>query len=377
MGLTADSVVPVSDAHEGPDARLRIVQLNAGTVLEPEWDRRRAEVVAWIERLAPDVVCLEEIHAVGRRSERGALDPRRARRPVARRVRRRPLRARLLERPRTAVRLRGAVALAHRLVRVPRPAPRARSRRVRRQGAVGAGARPHRGPRRVRLPPRRRAHCTRRTGWSGPRDRRRSSGDPTAPGRPSAPAPCRRSCAATSTPSPTATRSGSSARSPHRRPHDVLPGRVARWRGTPARASRSDWTTHPHRGRAQRPPQAHRLRVRRRPVPAHRRRRPGARAPSSRSTSRSPAIQASDHAGLVVDVALARPPGELTVSRRRRAPIAAASRGLGGIAAGEPAVVDTLGREQRAMRTMIAALRTSPNTSNHGRSTSGRPNATS
>jgi endonuclease/exonuclease/phosphatase family metal-dependent hydrolase len=47
------------------DPRLRIVQLNAGTLLEPEWDRRGREVVAWIERLAPDVVCLEEIHASG------------------------------------------------------------------------------------------------------------------------------------------------------------------------------------------------------------------------------------------------------------------------------------------------------------------------
>jgi endonuclease/exonuclease/phosphatase family metal-dependent hydrolase len=54
----------VSDAHEGA-GHLRIVQLNAGTVLEPEWDRRRQEVAAWIERLAPDVVCLEEIHASG------------------------------------------------------------------------------------------------------------------------------------------------------------------------------------------------------------------------------------------------------------------------------------------------------------------------
>ena len=45
--------------------RLRVLQLNAGTVLEPEWDRRRHEVVAWIRRLEPDVVCLEEIHASG------------------------------------------------------------------------------------------------------------------------------------------------------------------------------------------------------------------------------------------------------------------------------------------------------------------------
>ena len=47
------------------EPRLRVLQLNAGTVLEPEWDRRRDEIVAWIRRLAPDVVCLEEIHASG------------------------------------------------------------------------------------------------------------------------------------------------------------------------------------------------------------------------------------------------------------------------------------------------------------------------
>ena len=40
---------------------LRVVQLNAGTLLEPHWDRRRDEIVAWLERLDPDIVCLEEI----------------------------------------------------------------------------------------------------------------------------------------------------------------------------------------------------------------------------------------------------------------------------------------------------------------------------
>jgi endonuclease/exonuclease/phosphatase family metal-dependent hydrolase len=42
------------------DGVVRIVQLNAGTLLEPGWDERRHEVVAWIDRLAPDVVCLQE-----------------------------------------------------------------------------------------------------------------------------------------------------------------------------------------------------------------------------------------------------------------------------------------------------------------------------
>lgn len=40
--------------------RLRIVQLNLGSLFEPAWDRRRHEIVAWINRLKPDVVCFEE-----------------------------------------------------------------------------------------------------------------------------------------------------------------------------------------------------------------------------------------------------------------------------------------------------------------------------
>lgn len=40
---------------------LRVVQLNAGTLLEPGWDERRHEVVAWLDHLAPDVVCLQEV----------------------------------------------------------------------------------------------------------------------------------------------------------------------------------------------------------------------------------------------------------------------------------------------------------------------------
>lgn len=43
------------------DGVLRIVQLNAGSLLEPGWDERRLEIVAWLDRLEPDVVCLQEI----------------------------------------------------------------------------------------------------------------------------------------------------------------------------------------------------------------------------------------------------------------------------------------------------------------------------
>ena len=37
------------------------MQLNAGSLLEPRWDERRVEIVAWLDHLDPDVVCLQEI----------------------------------------------------------------------------------------------------------------------------------------------------------------------------------------------------------------------------------------------------------------------------------------------------------------------------
>src|SRR5262245_4612033 len=43
------------------DGTLRIVQLNIGSLLEPHWDRRRHEIVAWLTELDPDVVCLQEV----------------------------------------------------------------------------------------------------------------------------------------------------------------------------------------------------------------------------------------------------------------------------------------------------------------------------
>jgi endonuclease/exonuclease/phosphatase family metal-dependent hydrolase len=43
------------------DGVLRVVQLNAGSLLEPDWPARRLEILEWLRRLAPDVVCLEEI----------------------------------------------------------------------------------------------------------------------------------------------------------------------------------------------------------------------------------------------------------------------------------------------------------------------------
>jgi endonuclease/exonuclease/phosphatase family metal-dependent hydrolase len=40
---------------------LRVAQLNAGSLLEPDWETRREAIVAWLEHLAPDVVCLQEV----------------------------------------------------------------------------------------------------------------------------------------------------------------------------------------------------------------------------------------------------------------------------------------------------------------------------
>jgi endonuclease/exonuclease/phosphatase family metal-dependent hydrolase len=47
------------------EGTLRVVQLNMGSLLEPGWPDRRFEVVAWLERLQPDVVCLEEVYEDG------------------------------------------------------------------------------------------------------------------------------------------------------------------------------------------------------------------------------------------------------------------------------------------------------------------------
>ncbi|UGT43945.1 endonuclease/exonuclease/phosphatase family protein [Nocardia yamanashiensis] len=40
---------------------LRIAQLNMGSLLEPHWERRRQEILAWFDRLDPDLVCLQEV----------------------------------------------------------------------------------------------------------------------------------------------------------------------------------------------------------------------------------------------------------------------------------------------------------------------------
>jgi len=40
---------------------LRAVDFNANSFLESAWPDRRREIVAWLDRLQPDVVCLQEI----------------------------------------------------------------------------------------------------------------------------------------------------------------------------------------------------------------------------------------------------------------------------------------------------------------------------
>jgi endonuclease/exonuclease/phosphatase family metal-dependent hydrolase len=40
---------------------LRVVTLNAGSLFEPDWPGRRAEQVAWLDELDADVVCLQEV----------------------------------------------------------------------------------------------------------------------------------------------------------------------------------------------------------------------------------------------------------------------------------------------------------------------------
>ncbi|MCB1027664.1 MAG: endonuclease/exonuclease/phosphatase family protein [Microthrixaceae bacterium] len=49
-------------AHSaGTAATLRVLTLNIGSLLEPEWERRRHEIVAWVDRLDPDVICFQEV----------------------------------------------------------------------------------------------------------------------------------------------------------------------------------------------------------------------------------------------------------------------------------------------------------------------------
>lgn len=69
--MAAACILPGIDTQRGvellcqtrpmPDGVLRVAQLNAGSFLEPDWEERRHEIVSWIDHLRPDVVCLQEI----------------------------------------------------------------------------------------------------------------------------------------------------------------------------------------------------------------------------------------------------------------------------------------------------------------------------
>lgn len=60
MNDAVDTGSAADDRADGRSPILRVVTLNVGSLLEPDWEQRRHEVVAWIDRLEPDVVCLQE-----------------------------------------------------------------------------------------------------------------------------------------------------------------------------------------------------------------------------------------------------------------------------------------------------------------------------
>jgi endonuclease/exonuclease/phosphatase family metal-dependent hydrolase len=53
--------------------RLRIVTLNAASLFEEGWAQRRVELLAWLDRLDPDVVCLQETWEDATTANSGAL----------------------------------------------------------------------------------------------------------------------------------------------------------------------------------------------------------------------------------------------------------------------------------------------------------------
>ena len=56
---------------------LRVLTLNIGSLLEPDWDRRRHEIVAWVDRLDPDVICFQEVSERADRPNTPGGSPRR------------------------------------------------------------------------------------------------------------------------------------------------------------------------------------------------------------------------------------------------------------------------------------------------------------
>lgn len=56
--LASSSVIAMSQPDQ---PSLRVATLNAGSLLEPDWKNRRHEIVAWLDELHPDIVCLQEV----------------------------------------------------------------------------------------------------------------------------------------------------------------------------------------------------------------------------------------------------------------------------------------------------------------------------
>ncbi len=70
-GMSPDSGTTfggVSNAPDDPSPSppdrtqvVRVMTLNIGSLFEPDWEQRRHEIVAWIDRVDPDVVALQEV----------------------------------------------------------------------------------------------------------------------------------------------------------------------------------------------------------------------------------------------------------------------------------------------------------------------------
>ena len=63
MGANPDKAGLRQNGQSVPMAEgvLRVVQLNVDSAVGPRWPERRLEIVAWLDELNPDVVCLQEI----------------------------------------------------------------------------------------------------------------------------------------------------------------------------------------------------------------------------------------------------------------------------------------------------------------------------
>jgi len=54
----------LAEMSQSDSPTLRVVTLNVGSLLEPNWKNRRHEIVSWLDHLRPDVVCLQEVWEV-------------------------------------------------------------------------------------------------------------------------------------------------------------------------------------------------------------------------------------------------------------------------------------------------------------------------